>query len=143
MSAAVTSRITARAGLSILVDRQLREVHEADVVLVPGGVTGEVESNEWVMSWLVSVASNAELVASVCTGVFVLAGAGVVTTEEVTTHWEDLDELSTGFPDLRVRRDVRWVDQGRVVTSAGLSAGIDMSLYLVPVSYAHLTLPTI
>jgi transcriptional regulator GlxA family with amidase domain len=63
--------------------------------------------------------------------VFVLAVAGIVTTEEVTTHWEDVDELLTRFPDLRVRRDVRWVDQGRVVTSAGISAGIDMSLYLV------------
>ena len=81
MSVADTSRITARAGLSILVDRQLREVHEADVVLVPGGVTGDVESNERVVSWLGSVATKAELVASVCTGVFVLAVAGIVTTE--------------------------------------------------------------
>ncbi len=55
----------------------------------------------------------------------------MITTSEVTTHWEDLDDLARRFPALTVRDGVRWIDQGRVVTSAGISAGIDMSLHLV------------
>jgi transcriptional regulator GlxA family with amidase domain len=117
--------------MTIVVDRHLRDVLHVDVVGVPGGVTSDVEVNERVTSWLRTITDDVEIVASVCTGVFVLAAAGVVHDEEVTTHWEDVDELSARFPRLQVRRDVRWVDQGRVVTSAGISAGIDMSLHLV------------
>jgi transcriptional regulator GlxA family with amidase domain len=123
--------VRARAGMTIVVDRHLRDVLHVDVVGVPGGVTSDVEVNERVTSWLRTITDDVEIVASVCTGVFVLAAAGVVHDEEVTTHWEDVDELSARFPRLQVRRDVRWVDQGRVVTSAGISAGIDMSLHLV------------
>ena len=66
-----------------------------------------------------------------CTGAFLLAKAGVIDTQTVTTHWEDIDDLRAGWPSLRVVDGVRWVDQGRIVTSAGISAGIDMSLHLV------------
>ena len=69
--------------------------------------------------------------ASVCTGAFILAAAGVLTQGPVTTHWEDLADLRARFPHLTVRENVRWVDRGALVTSAGISAGIDMSLHLV------------
>ena len=55
----------------------------------------------------------------------------LITTETVTTHWEDIADLRAEFPDLTVDEEKRWVDQGAVVTSAGISAGIDMSLHLV------------
>jgi transcriptional regulator GlxA family with amidase domain len=74
----------------------------------------------------------------VCTGAFILAAAGVLTDEPVTTHWEDQADLQQQFPRLRVQSGVRWVEAGvvegqpaRIVTSAGISAGMDMSLRLV------------
>jgi transcriptional regulator GlxA family with amidase domain len=67
----------------------------------------------------------------VCTGAFLLAQARLVAGKAVTTHWEDIDDLKAMFPGLDVRTGVRWVDEGAIVTSAGISAGIDMSLHLV------------
>jgi len=67
----------------------------------------------------------------VCTGAFLLAEAGVLSSGPVTTHWEDISDLRTRYPGLTVQESIRWVDQGSVVTSAGISAGIDMSLHLV------------
>jgi transcriptional regulator GlxA family with amidase domain len=83
------------------------------------------------MSWVASVGAQAKLVASVCTGVFLLAQAGVIQQETVTTHWEDIADLRRDFPSLNVVENTPWVDQGRIVTSAGISAGIGMSLHLV------------
>ena len=76
-------------------------------------------------------ARTARVLASVCTGALLLAQAGVLDGLEATTHWEDLDALRTLRSAVRVRDGVRWVDQGAIVTSAGISAGIDMSLHLV------------
>jgi transcriptional regulator GlxA family with amidase domain len=67
----------------------------------------------------------------VCTGAFLLAQAGVLHTQRCTTHWEDVTDLQAQFPALQVLNGPRWVSEGSVVTSAGISAGIDMSLHLV------------
>jgi transcriptional regulator GlxA family with amidase domain len=83
-----------------------------------------------VLDWIARQSKSARMVASVCTGAFLLA-AGVLTTQRVTTHWEDVAELRAQFPALDVREGVRWVDEDRIVTSGGISAGIDMSLHLV------------
>ena len=96
---------------------------EIDVLIVPGGIhTGEMMKPQ-VLDWIARTAKQAKLVASVCTGVFLLAKAEVITTETVTTHWEDIADLRAEFPDLTVDEEKRWVDQGAVVTSAGISAG--------------------
>lgn len=71
------------------------------------------------------------MTASICTGAFLLAKAALLDGKTVTTHWEDLDNLRAQFPELTVRGDTRWIDEGSIVTSAGISAGIDMSLHLV------------
>lgn len=84
-----------------------------------------------VIQWISEQAKKASTVASVCTGAFLLAEAGVLTAHRVTTHWEDIAELRTRFPALDVVEGVRWVDEGDVITSGGISAGIDMSLHLV------------
>jgi len=67
----------------------------------------------------------------VCTGAFLLAKAGFLDGKRATTHWEDCEDLRRMFPSVTVEEDVRWVDEGTVVTAAGISAGIDMSLHLV------------
>jgi transcriptional regulator GlxA family with amidase domain len=64
-------------------------------------------------------------------GAFLLATAGLLDGREATSHWEDVDDLERRFPNVTVRRDVRWVDEGPILSSAGISAGIDMSLHLV------------
>lgn len=104
---------------------------DVDVLLISGGLQVNEMRKERVMTWLAGQAGKAELIASVCTGVFLLAEAGIVTNHRVTTHWEDIPDLAGSYPDLRIRKEQRWVDEGAIVTSGGISAGIDMSLYLV------------
>lgn len=122
--------VQARAGLRLLADHSLADT-TADVLVVPGGVIDAPMASPDTLRWIARCATGAQLVASVCTGVFLLAQSGVVTREAVTTHWEDLADLRAQFPQLDVREGVRWVDTGRIVSSAGISAGIDMSLHLV------------
>ncbi|SDI65170.1 DJ-1/PfpI family protein [Variovorax sp. OV700] len=123
--------VQARAGLRLLADHDLATSPEADVLIVPGGVVDAPMASSDTLRWIAECAAGAQLVASVCTGVFLLAKSGVVAHEAVTTHWEDIADLREQFPSLDVREGERWIDSGRVVSSAGISAGIDMSLYLV------------
>ena len=102
-----------------------------DLLLVPGGRTNLQMEKATVLAWVGNVTSHAQLNTSVCTGAFLLGAAGLLDGHAVTTHWSALDELARQFPSARVRREVRWVDEGRLVTAAGISAGMDMSLHLV------------
>jgi transcriptional regulator GlxA family with amidase domain len=123
--------IRARAGLVVQPDYVFAEHPPIGVLLVPGGVvTAELRRPE-VTAWIDSTARQATLAASVCTGAFLLAQAGLLDGRTATTHWEDIDDLRAMFPAAHVVGERRWVDQGPVVTSAGISAGIDMSLHLV------------
>jgi transcriptional regulator GlxA family with amidase domain len=102
-----------------------------EVLVIPGGVvTAELERKN-VVAWIAQTASTAALTASVCTGAFLLAQAGLLSGRDATTHWEDLDDLRAQFPDVKVQGGARWIDTGPIVTAAGISAGIDMSLHLV------------
>lgn len=98
---------------------------------MPGGVTTAIEADPAVLRFVAEAARSARTVASVCTGAFPLARAGLLDGLPATTHWEDLAELRERFPAVRVVDDVRWTDTGRVATSAGVSAGIDLALHLV------------
>jgi transcriptional regulator GlxA family with amidase domain len=102
-----------------------------DVLVVPGGIVDSELARAPVVDWIARTASTSEVTASVCTGAFLLARAGLLDGKQATTHWEDLADLQSMFPGLHARAGARWVDTGRVVTSAGISAGIDMCLYLV------------
>lgn len=127
-----TSRpVQARAGLRLLADHDLADNPTADLLIVPGGVVDAPMASPATLRWIAECAAGAQRVASVCTGAFLLAKSGVVTREAVTTHWEDVADLREQFPLLDVREGERWTDSGRIVSSAGISAGIDMSLYLV------------
>jgi transcriptional regulator GlxA family with amidase domain len=90
-----------------------------------------------VTDWILDQSTKVQIVASVCTGVFLLAKAGVIYDHEVTTHWEDINDLQIQYPKLRVKQYVRWVEQGKIITSGGISAGIDMSLHLVKLMSSH------
>ena len=123
--------VMARGGLRLGADHHLEQAPACDVVLVPGGVVDEVAQNAALLAWLRSRRAQAEVVASVCTGAFVLAAAGLLDERPVTTHWEDVEDLRAGWPHLQVVEDVRFLDHGDVATSAGISAALDLALHLV------------
>lgn len=132
--------VRARGGLPLQVGLGFAEAPALDLLLVPGGVTDAVEADPEVVGWVTERARDTPYVASVCTGAFVLARAGVITDQRVTTHWDDLAALRSRWPSLEVVEDVRWVHAssavrsgGQVYTSAGISAGIDLALHLVEV----------
>lgn len=123
--------VRARAGLEVRPDCSVDRHPPLDVLIVPGGVVTAELANPDVLRWIATVARGTQITASVCTGAFLLAAAGLLDGRSVTTHWEDIDELRAMFPGLAAWTGVRWIDEGPVVTSAGISAGIDMSLHLV------------
>src|SRR5258706_3082712 len=103
-----------------------------DLLVVPGGWGTRRQAENPVMSdWLRRVTPTTTINASVCTGAFLLGMIGLFDGRKATTHWKSLDRMTATFPNVQVMRDVRWVDEGNVVSSAGISAGIDMSLHLV------------
>jgi len=103
-----------------------------DVLVVPGGWgTRQEVNNPVLIDWLTQVTSQTKLNTSVCTGSFLLAKVGLLDGRKATTHWQSLDRFAQAFPHVEVQREVRWVDDGDIVSSAGISAGIDMSLHLV------------
>lgn len=102
-----------------------------DVILVSGGYHLNEMNNPTLHSWLRKTAPHCKLVGSICTGVFILAAAGIIQNQRVTTHWEDIQDLRKQFPKLTVVENCNWVEDGKIVTSAGISAGIDMALHLV------------
>ena len=123
--------VQARAGLRVLPDADFATAAPADVLIVPGGVVEAAAACADTRAWVARAAQGAQITASVCTGAFILAAAGVVKSGAVTTHWEVIADLRAQFPALEVQENLRWVDRGTLVTSAGISAGIDMSLHLV------------
>lgn len=123
--------VRARAGLVVTPDHTFASHPPVDLLIIPGGVvTAELQIPE-VREWIQRTAPSTRLVASVCTGAFLLAQAGLLNGRRATTHWSDADELQEMFPSLTLVQDRRWVDEGDVVTSAGISAGLDMSLHLI------------
>lgn len=125
------SPVQARGGYSVMPHYSVQTAPNVDLLIVVGGVHLAEMKKALVMDWITKAAAEAQWVTSVCTGAFLLAQAEVFTDQVVTTHWEDIDALEAQFPRLRVKRNVRWVEQGRFVSSAGISAGIDMSLHMV------------
>jgi transcriptional regulator GlxA family with amidase domain len=123
--------VRARAGLVLAPEASFADAGAVDVLIVPGGVVTAELARPEVIGWIAATAGGAELTASVCTGALLLAEAGLLDGLDATTHWEDLDDLRAGWPAVKVHAGRRWIDNGRVISSAGISAGIDMSLHLV------------
>lgn len=124
--------VMARNGLSVNPQLTLADTPQPDVLVVPGGRgTRREMHNSGLIGWIEAQAQQAELVLSVCTGALLLARAGLLNGLAATTFHDALDELRAAAPGARVVGAERWVDCGRIVTSAGISAGIDASLHVV------------
>jgi transcriptional regulator GlxA family with amidase domain len=124
--------VRASGGLHLLPDFDLDTCPPLDILLVPGGWgTRTLVDNPRLVNWIRERSAPAEVVASVCTGSFLLAKAGLLDGIEATTHWKSLDRMEMTFPTVKVNRDARVVDRGKIVTSAGIAAGLDLALRLV------------
>ena len=124
-----TEPITCSHGLRVLADTTWDAVGEVAVVVVPGGGVTEMEKDDVFVGRLRDLARGGALMTSVCNGAHLLANAGVLDGKPATTHWGSVERLRAKGID--VREDERFVDAGDVVTSQGVSAGIDMALHLV------------
>jgi transcriptional regulator GlxA family with amidase domain len=119
-------------GLRVLPDLTWAELGPVDVVVYPGGVgTYGQLGNETIRARIRHLAATTPLMTSVCTGSLVFADAGLLDGLPATTHWAAIDQLGTLGSGIEIRPDQRFVDAGHVITSAGVSAGIDMALHLV------------
>src|SRR5690606_1110362 len=124
--------VTLRNGFVVVPHATTAETPTADLVVIPGGFgTRREVDNPALIDWIRRVTGEAELVLSVCTGALLLGKAGLLDDLSATTHHDTYTLLRALAPRTRVLEGERFVDAGRVVTSAGVSAGIDMSLHVV------------
>lgn len=124
--------VIARNGLSINPHYTIHNCPMLDILVVPGGIgTRQEMNNSNLTNWIKQCYPRLELLLSVCTGALLLAKAGLLEGLEATTHQGAIDLLRRTAPATMVHDNKRYIDNGKVITSAGISAGIDMSLYVV------------
>jgi transcriptional regulator GlxA family with amidase domain len=124
--------VTCAKGLKVLVDYTWDSAPRIDVLVYPGGRGTRPQIDDPVIQgWVNKTAATASLMTSVCTGSLVYASAGLLDGRPATTHWDSLDRLAALGKGIEVRPDDRFVDDGEVITAAGVSAGIDMALHLI------------
>jgi transcriptional regulator GlxA family with amidase domain len=124
--AATREPVRATAGLHLIPDYAVSDAPSPRVVIVPAH-----RSSPEVLDWIRRTAATADVTASVCTGAFALARAGLLAGREATTHHDFHDRLATQFPDVKVVRNRRYVESGPIATAAGLTSGIDLALRIV------------
>ena len=130
--AASLDPVTCAGGLRILPDRTWEDVGDLDVLVYPGGHGTRRQLDDGNLHQrLRDIQARGTLMTSVCTGSLVYAGAGLLAGRPATTHWKSLELLASLDASVRVVGDERFVDDGDVITAAGVSAGIDMALHLV------------
>jgi transcriptional regulator GlxA family with amidase domain len=117
-------------GFAIHADAPLDALRRADTVIVPGFMPLH-DPGEAVGDALRDAAQRGARIASVCIGAFALAAARLLDGRQATTHWEHADELAARYPDVRVNPGVLYVDEGQILTSAGVAAGIDLCLHMI------------
>lgn len=120
-------------GLAVLPDKTLAQAFEADIIIVPGGPGARKDTLPLhIFEFLRSASDTAEIIASVCTGAFILAKAGLVDGRQITTHTAQVDALARQYPQVRVVKGARVVNGGGyLMSSAGMSAGIDLALAII------------
>ncbi|HEX3431672.1 MAG TPA: DJ-1/PfpI family protein [Rhizomicrobium sp.] len=119
-------------GMRVLPDIAIAECAALDVLLIPGGIgTGREATNDSLLRWIGEIAATCRWVTSVCTGALLLTAVGPARGKRVTTHWAFIEQLRARGEAAEVVENLRYVRDGNVVTAAGVSAGIDMALWLV------------
>ncbi len=123
--------ITTSMGMTVTPAYTFENAPEAEILLVPGGNVDPHLENKNVIQWIQKRAESSQHVLSVCNGAFYLAKAGLLDGKQATTFYGLIEELKSSFPKVNVVSNKRFADNGKIVTSAGLSSGIDATLYLI------------
>ena len=126
------SSVVATGGLKVVPDYDFESCPQLDVLVVPGGWgTMREMNNQRLVDWIRNRSTQIETLTSVCTGALLLGKAGLLDGKRATTHWRFLDRMQELFPQVIVERQLHFVEEGTLFTSAGISAGIDMALKVV------------
>ena len=132
-----TKPLTATGGLKIIADYTFNNFPKIDILIVPGGYgTRTLLNNEILLKWIKAVSDKANITASVCTGSLLLAKAGLLEGKRATTHWGAIEALKSISKDIQVISDRRVVND-EIITSAGVSSGIDMAFMIVENLYGE------
>ncbi|WP_096186620.1 DJ-1/PfpI family protein [Evansella halocellulosilytica] len=125
--------INARNGLKVAPDYSFQTMPPFDLLIIPGGLGARENeiNNDRVITWISDQMERVQLMTSVCTGALLLAKAGLLDGKRATTHWASIDRFKEKFPTVSVQQNVKFVDEGEVITSGGISAGINMSFHIV------------
>ncbi|PGK42312.1 AraC family transcriptional regulator [Bacillus anthracis] len=125
--------ITARNGLKVKPDYSIEDLPPVDILIIPGGkgVRENEVKNDIIINWVRQQMKEVKLMASVCTGALLLAKAGLLEGLKATTHWASIQTFKKDFPNVEVMENMKFVDEGHIITSAGISAGINMSFHIV------------
>jgi transcriptional regulator GlxA family with amidase domain len=124
--------VVATGGLKVIPDHMLDDCPPLDMLVVPGGWgTRREMNNDRLIAWLSDKARQVTMLTSVCTGSLLLGKSGLLDSKRATTHWRVLEEMRKLFPAVKVIGDEHVVDEGNLITSAGISAGIDMAVRVV------------
>jgi len=129
--AAERGPIRAAGGIEVQVSHSLRLLDRADTIVIPGWRDPDEAPPPELLRKLRQAYERGARLCSICSGVFVLAAAGVMAGKRATTHWKYLDLLASRYPDIVVEPNALYVDEGQVLTSAGSAAGLDMLVHLV------------
>lgn len=124
--------VSCRGGLLVKPNTTIENHPTLDILVVPGGQgTRRERHNQQLLDWIVQQDQHTNLTTSVCTGAFLLAERGILDHHRATTHWSSIEWMRSMYPSIEMVADERVVDEGHTITSAGVSAGIDMSLHVV------------
>ncbi len=125
--------ISARNGLLVKPNVTFETCPKLDILIIPGGYgADQIEiKNETTLAWIKEQYPKVSLLASVCTGAFLLAECGLLRHKKATTHWMDTLLLAKKYPKISVLENVKFIEQGNIITAGGISAGINMSFYIV------------
>lgn len=125
--------IIARNGLQVKSHYTFETTPHIDLLVIPGGLGAETVEmyNLNLRQWILQQHTHAQLTFSICTGAFILAEAGLLDGLKATTHWMDIARLKQDYPQIDVLTNVKYVDEGKIISAAGISSGINASLYIV------------
>jgi len=130
--------VVTTGSMKVIPDHAFESCPKLDILVIPGGWGTRKElSNPVVLNWLRNRAPEVETLTSVCTGSMLLGLAGLLDGHRATTHWRSLDWMRESFPSVTVEYEKHVVEDGRIFTSAGISAGIDMALRVVARYYGE------
>jgi transcriptional regulator GlxA family with amidase domain len=124
--------ISARNGLKVIPDYSLNNCPSPDILIIPGGSGRKIQmTNQFLLNWIKSKYNGFEFLLSVCTGSLIVGKTGLLDGLEATTHHNSYQEFENTFPSIKLIKNAKYIDNGKIITAAGVSSGINMSLYVI------------